>query len=656
MANHQTNYLKLNTWSSGDIVLPEELGSNFDKLDEEMKSRGINVKWFGAVGDGKTDDTAAFHAAMIACDKKYKMYIPAGDYRIRQTIENNSRGITGAAPYVDGGQMGTRLIWDPLDKERDLLPCIRIQNAGVKAVFEDFTISGTVGYNSKDLASWVDKSLLDQSLYEMFVPGTAAIEVAGSAKPVFRNIQTSRVKVGQLLNSTKGHISSYDCTWSGMIGVYCRINSGDYLYQGGGISGAFCGILLGTILHAGHRGGFPAHLNRVHLGFSPYAIYQCIDGGLEDYNQAAVVGGLSGIYITTQFEQCGEAAIKLLNKSVSTELKLFGFGFSWSVAEHIGNASSWEYPLPTALKPLVEKQKFAAWFGTIRSPVTFHDDLGMLRKSTAPGSVGTAYIDTLTGEKESDLTGLNVADTVIRRKVTPLYKTADLQTRMQEREHRTLMPVSAPNLLRNPEILTNWIVSNGGMVSLVTAEQVPVPITNEMKQVIGPSPVILKVTPDGVRSPSIRIPFHTPVLPYRGDAGRNLAMQYFILETEFESGSLYKSIGRVTAQDAEYIFNDAASWKTFGWKHMRGRELASQSGLLYEFSIGFIPKSGETYIAGVMVTWDHIGSYSPYPHSYMTDSLEIGGLGTGLILTDPVSNIRYQLSIRDGNLQITPLP
>lgn len=654
MAKRQTKYMKMNAWSTSDAMDPNDVGYNFDLLDEEIMSRGINVKWFGAVGDGRADDTAAFQAAMAKCDKRYKLFVPAGDYRIRQTIENNSRGIYGVGSYIDGGQMGTRIIWDPIDTTTDLLPCIRIQNSGIKAVFEDFGVYGVSKYNPKELSKWINKDLYEQSLYEMFAVGSAAIEVAGAATPIFRNIATAGVKVGQLLNSNNGHVSSYECSWNGLIGVYCRLNTGDYFYQGGGISGSFCGVLLGTILTAGHRGGFNAFLHRVHLGFAPYAIYQCIDGGLDDYNRVASVVGLSGIYMNSMFEQCGEAAIKLLTKSFTSNLRIFGFGFSWSTLSFSGNNSSWEFSMPDGLKDPSEKQQYAAWFGTITDPAIINDDLGMLKKSTSPGALGTAYIDTLTGDKESILTGLGPSGTVIRRKVTPLYRNADLQARMQEREHRTLMPVSAPNLLQNPEVLTNWIVSNCTL-SLVTPDQVPIPITNEMKQVIGGQPSILRITPNGVNSPSIRIRFNAPTLPYRGDADRNLAMQYFILETEHEPSSTYRSIGRISAQNAEYIFNDSLTWRTRGWKHLRGRELASKTGLLYEFSIGGLPNIGEIYIAGVMVTWDHIGSYSPYSHSYMTDSLEIGGSGNGIVLTDSVTGGRYKLTVANGNLQLRPV-
>ncbi|MGG1876571.1 glycosyl hydrolase family 28-related protein [Paenibacillus cisolokensis] len=655
MSDKLTDNLRMNIGSKADPLEPEELNSNFMKIDESLKDQGVNVKWFGAVGDGITDDTAAFQAAMQACDKRYRLFIPAGDYLVRQTIENHSRGIFGVASYVDGAQAGSRIIWDPEDNEADLLPCIRIQDAGIHAVFEDFTVSGKTSYTPKNLANWVDKERFEQGLYEMFSPGPAGIEIAGRAQPIFRNIRTLGVKVGQLLNSTNGHIYSYDCNWGGLVGVYCRINSGDYLYQGGMITGAFCGILLGTILHAGHRGGIEVNLHRVHMGYAPYGIYQCIDGGLDDYNRAPSVLGLRGIFTNAQFEQCGEAAIKLLTKSLTSNLLMFGFGFSWSVLDYPPEHSGWAYPLPDTLKPREEKQQYAAWFGTVQAPVTISEHLGKLRRSSAPGARGTAFIDTLTGYQASDLSGLEMADVVIRRKVSSIYRNEDLHTRMMEREHRALMPVSAPNLLRNPEVLSNWTATNGASLSLVRADQVPVPISNEMKQILGSDPVILKVTPDGDRSPTVSIKFNADRLPYRGDAGRNLAMQYFILETEYETPPYYKTIGRISGENHEYIFNDASSWQNKEWKHQRGREIASKTGLLYDFSIGFIPKSGDTYIAGVMVTWDHIGSYSPYPHSYMTSSLEIGGQGSGVILTDSVTQERYLLSMANGNIQITKM-
>lgn len=93
----------------------------------------INVKWFGAKGDGTTDDTAAFQAAIDAasglmapaiypgCD----VYIPPGNYIITDTLKMwRSRGCENirvygadtAGTYVTSTQLFWRgMSYDPLD-------------------------------------------------------------------------------------------------------------------------------------------------------------------------------------------------------------------------------------------------------------------------------------------------------------------------------------------------------------------------------------------------------------------------------------------------------------------------------------------------------------------------------------------------------------
>lgn len=54
---------------------------NFETLEEYVT---LNVKDFGAKGDGINDDTHYIQAAIMACPKKSRVLIPAGEYRIRQ--------------------------------------------------------------------------------------------------------------------------------------------------------------------------------------------------------------------------------------------------------------------------------------------------------------------------------------------------------------------------------------------------------------------------------------------------------------------------------------------------------------------------------------------------------------------------------------------
>lgn len=57
------------------------LRGNF--FDEELASRGINVKWFGAVGDGTTDDTAAIQSAIDAMPTGATLLFEGGTYLVQ---------------------------------------------------------------------------------------------------------------------------------------------------------------------------------------------------------------------------------------------------------------------------------------------------------------------------------------------------------------------------------------------------------------------------------------------------------------------------------------------------------------------------------------------------------------------------------------------
>ncbi|MCT3055825.1 DUF2479 domain-containing protein [Leuconostoc citreum] len=89
----------------GDISsIKQPLGKTFvDKLNNEFNDRGINVKWYGAKGDGVTNDTAAFQKLADYVNSQTKMltiYFPDGEYLWDTTIQFNTEvlltGSTGA--------------------------------------------------------------------------------------------------------------------------------------------------------------------------------------------------------------------------------------------------------------------------------------------------------------------------------------------------------------------------------------------------------------------------------------------------------------------------------------------------------------------------------------------------------------------------------
>ena len=52
----------------------------------EEETFSLNVRRFGAVGDGEHDDTAAIQAAIYSCPAKGRVLIPAGSYRIKPLL------------------------------------------------------------------------------------------------------------------------------------------------------------------------------------------------------------------------------------------------------------------------------------------------------------------------------------------------------------------------------------------------------------------------------------------------------------------------------------------------------------------------------------------------------------------------------------------
>ena len=68
----------------GDISsIKQPLGQTVvDKLNNEFNDRGVNVKWFGAKGDGITDDTDPVSNAIeyVRSNKLDKVYFPDGDF------------------------------------------------------------------------------------------------------------------------------------------------------------------------------------------------------------------------------------------------------------------------------------------------------------------------------------------------------------------------------------------------------------------------------------------------------------------------------------------------------------------------------------------------------------------------------------------------
>ncbi|MFI2856787.1 hypothetical protein ACH6EH_06575 [Paenibacillus sp. JSM ZJ436] len=621
------------SWNANhdDFIFDLSLGGI---LEGDMIHDEIFPEWFGAKGDAVTDDSDAFNYAMKVCNKKRILRLSPKNYKIRRTIDNNARGVKGTARYYDSQNGGSRIIFDPIDKTTDLLPCLRIAAAAYSSEFRDFTIQSTTQYTSKNLSSWVNKSLFEQDKYEMFAVGCAAIEVLGVSTPTFTNIRTSNIKVGLLMNSNNGHITSHECNWSGLIGVYCRRNSGDYFFQGGSVSGAFCGVMLGIILEAGHYGGMDVTMLRVHMGFSPFGFYQVKDA--DNYDELAEVLGLSASLMTTRFERTGEAVIKLLPKSKSEGIKISGFGLTWSPLDHPSDGSdAWICAMPNDIISRDEKQKFAVYFGTLGNRVdVFDNDFGGIFKSNAPGAVGSAYIHTLSGD--GTLKGLDIPNIVVRRKLPSVsLSLSSLHSLDQNMRLKCFNSLASGNLMKNPEVKESWAIvgstsSTLDVISNTDIDEIPI---SELRKYLGDSLKIVKFTPDGINSQMIALNALLSTLDL--DEDRNICYEFFIYSPKSTIGC------RIACSNNKFLYDSSRPVSVNEWTKISGR--GEKSSDIRRLEIYSLSPTSPTYIAGVMVNYDEPSPYSPHNHPYTTQAIESLD---GIILSSPNKN-RYKITIDD---------
>ncbi|QRG09808.1 hypothetical protein EZH22_23185 [Xanthobacter dioxanivorans] len=440
------------------LYLPELPGSVARTISQRLADR-ISVLDFGAVGDGRTDDTQAFQSAADAAAATGKtLFVPAtgNGYRITDTIQIFCRHVLGDSNYLGSRGRGTLVRFEP-SVVADMKPCFAIRDGMyASGVFENIAIHGRENYARERLSEVVRADLLPD--YQAFSPGVCAIGVFGLSQPTFRNISTVGVKAGLYLDSTNGHISSYDCYWSGLFGVYCHRNSEDYFFMGGQIHGIFACVVFGTFDHANHNGGFTAAMYRVHMGFSPYAFYQ-----VRDHLFLLRCIGLSGRFDYVRFERIGEAIFNFLPQSISGGLSIDSFGMSWSPIHREfpkPQPSGWITNLPPDILPYEEQQQYMMRFGVVQNNVhlSWLGDMSTIRRSPyAEKPRGIALFEYLACSDTSNLAVLR-GDFEVKRSTRPdswtRYRIGPAARKGDLMVDRDVAP--AGNLLAAPEAIGNW--------------------------------------------------------------------------------------------------------------------------------------------------------------------------------------------------------
>lgn len=97
-----------------NLFRPQDLDV-ISKLKNESIDRAVNLRWFGAVGDGVTDDKPAWDAAVAAVPAGGSLYVPPGEYYsvVGFACPRGDITIFGAGPgsrLIGGSQQNTLLI------------------------------------------------------------------------------------------------------------------------------------------------------------------------------------------------------------------------------------------------------------------------------------------------------------------------------------------------------------------------------------------------------------------------------------------------------------------------------------------------------------------------------------------------------------------
>lgn len=203
------------------------LGQRLNQMDQRIDELGVNVKSYGAKGDGVTDDTAAIQQAAQAAIGKY-LFFPAGTYLVSQPIQMSSdiavtkyRSVT----KVFGVGMGKSIVINNVlgaDKAcfewNQTVEQAQNYRFGLGAFIEDVEIKGGEGSTSNGVKaegiffiSVVRSYLHDNGANGVYMPYNSALEASAGGGAGDDAYLTGYVLVSQSFIQGNGKVNKSGC-------------------------------------------------------------------------------------------------------------------------------------------------------------------------------------------------------------------------------------------------------------------------------------------------------------------------------------------------------------------------------------------------------------------------------------------------------------
>lgn len=156
------------TDNGGTVIAPTFAGFSGTGRWKRVYSGAVDVRWFGAKGDGSTDDTATIQAACSAVTHTKSVTFPKGLFLIRDTV-TITPNLSGSAPGVSWYGAGSSLTFIKADPSIDWAdkPCVRTGQYSRNVVVEEISFNGSALYGG--MKEWHnDPTALSESESQAF--------------------------------------------------------------------------------------------------------------------------------------------------------------------------------------------------------------------------------------------------------------------------------------------------------------------------------------------------------------------------------------------------------------------------------------------------------------------------------------------------------